>query len=111
MTFLSPRAEKAIENAQGGHNARQAFHDRGPHLNDDGTYVIVPSIGYSQELRAKLKAQGFVFEPGEYPRWTRCAAYAAPDGKMYSAEQWLRSAKNHYAEVWGWTEEKEKNHD
>jgi hypothetical protein len=79
-----------------------AFHDRGPHLSDFGTYVIVPSVGYSRVMKAKLKAQGFVFEPGEYPRWTRCVAYAAPDGKTYSAEQWLRSAKNLYAEVWGW---------
>jgi V8-like Glu-specific endopeptidase len=109
MTFLSPRAQKAIENAQGGYNARNAFHDKGPHLNADGTYVIVPSVEYNAALVAKLKANGFLFEGGEYPQWQRYVGYAAPDGKMYSAEQWLKSAQKLYAEVWeDWEPTKEE---
>jgi hypothetical protein len=106
--FLSPRAQKAQQESQGRHNAQQAFHDRGPHLNDDSTYVIVPSVEYNAAMASKLKANGFVFEPGEYPRWTRCATYAARDGKVYSARAWFKWTRDLYAEVWDWEPIKEE---
>jgi hypothetical protein len=82
------------------------FHDRGPYINDD--YVIIPSVEYNAALVSELKANGFVFEPGEYPQWQRCVAYAARDGKVYSAEQWLKSARRLYGEVWDWEPIKEE---
>jgi hypothetical protein len=106
--FLSPEAQKAVDEANGQRNALREWHDRGPHLNDDGTYVIVPSAYYHRtitlKLTAKLKAQGFTFSPGACPQWERCTAYAARDGKVYSAEAWLRWAKDLFSEVWGKSE-------
>jgi hypothetical protein len=99
LNTLSPRAQKAQEQAAGLYRAQEEYHERGPHLNDDKTYVIVPSIFYNPALVAKLKSVGFLFEPGEYPRWTRCVAYAL-NGKTYTPEQWLESAKRLYKEIY-----------
>ncbi len=99
--FLSPRAQKAVDAANGQRNALRKWHDRGPHLNDDGTYVIVPSSYYNPTIITKLKAQGFTFSPGAYPQWERYCGYPANDGKVYSSDAWLRWAKEKFAEVWG----------
>jgi hypothetical protein len=44
MNTLSPRAQKAQQEATGRYRARDEYHNRGPHLNDDKTYVIVSLV-------------------------------------------------------------------
>ncbi|MHC4088686.1 MAG: hypothetical protein ACYSVY_00130 [Planctomycetota bacterium] len=101
--FLSPRAQKAQAEAAGRQNARTAFFDAGPYLTDDKSTVVYPSPGRHEESAAKLKSVGFIFEPGEYPQWTRPTARPTRrNGKVFTPEAWLKSARALYAKTWDW---------
>lgn len=95
---LSPRAEKARQDAAIRQRAAQARMDRGPHLADGGLTLVIPSEVYHPAAAAFWKAQGFRW-CAEWKTWERDTRTPS-QGKRYTAAAWLKAARRKYAEFW-----------
>lgn len=75
-----------------------AFHmECGPHFDDDGTTLVIPSSWYSKDAAKFWKSVGFRYQGDQC--WTRDTRHPHL-GKHYSPSAWLESARRKYAEFW-----------
>lgn len=61
--------------------------------------VVVPSPTFNAEIAEFFKSQGFVYN-STFKQWWRDPRVPAKDGKLYTPEQWLESARRKFFEIW-----------
>ncbi len=79
--------------------AQEAWFELGPHLDDDGHTLVVPSPYYGgREWAAFWKARGFRWDP-QYHCWERDTRRPLR-GKVYGPQRWVQAAREAYARFW-----------
>ena len=88
--------------------ARQAYHERtqaqtrkmtaGPHLDDDGHTLVVPSEWYSRDAALFWKSHGFEWRP-KTATWQRDTRKPLR-GKRYTPQAWLTAARRRFYRFW-----------
>ena len=106
LGFVSPRAAERRAAAQRYRDFKEARYLEGPRLNEDKSWIIVPSPWENRALIKLLKAKGFKYWGGDDANWSRSTSEASGQAEC-TPEQWLEWATEAYAICWlDWAEER-----